>query len=449
MYIEPVFQRADINPISARLQREEEPIIKALSVIDSLDRGNRFNIGLDHEIAAKQLELVHGILEREESDRDLHSLRDLFLTEIGQIREDYIHNFKGLIGAKDQVFSNEGYLIPTDSEEAKQRVLEDYTNKLDQRLDYYRNSFSIQEDTDLRATAEKLTRYVTGRREEFETIQDQQTELSMTYLDMQQRLAPIISAIKKEINEARSNEPMNLYHACYLGQLEAVDRFIKEGRAWYSFVKSRVNEPEKGGHGFRALDYAAYQGDVRIVNYLLYHKADPNLPDRRGYTPLHWAAQGGYERNARALLRANADVNARGEYERTPLHMASFQGRIRLARLLLSQGGVESNAQTSPEGRSVTALHNAVTTRNRELTISLLSDNRINPHIPSAPFQGQRRGVTPFEMAVCEDFREDEGVVRAFLENPNFYRSNLNLQEVSERAGEIARLHILNYIAHQ
>lgn len=73
-----------------------------------------------------------------------------------------------------------------------------------------------------------------------------------------------------------------------------------------------------------ALHSAAMVNNPEMVQLLLDHGADPNLPGRRGGTPLHWAAWMGAKESAELLIKAGADVNALCvDYQCTPMLWAA------------------------------------------------------------------------------------------------------------------------------
>lgn len=67
--------------------------------------------------------------------------------------------------------------------------------------------------------------------------------------------------------------------------------------------------------GCTALHWAAYQGDILLVNYLLKSGANVNILDKNAMSPLHWGFIRGYKSVLASLLDAGADIfhkNARG-----------------------------------------------------------------------------------------------------------------------------------------
>jgi ankyrin repeat protein len=95
------------------------------------------------------------------------------------------------------------------------------------------------------------------------------------------------------------------------------------------------------------LHAAAYHGDLPMVDLLLRHGADPNIPSGTladeddwspGQTPLIFAAWRGHGPVVLRLMEAGADVNLAGEYDGTALHAAVSGGHADVVRILLQAG---------------------------------------------------------------------------------------------------------------
>lgn len=87
----------------------------------------------------------------------------------------------------------------------------------------------------------------------------------------------------------------------------------------------------------------AQREDVRVLEVLLDHGADPNSPEEGGATPLHAAAQvGAFPSRSLAvtelLIARGADVNARDDLGRTPLHIAVTTNAVDTVKRLLEAG---------------------------------------------------------------------------------------------------------------
>jgi len=75
-------------------------------------------------------------------------------------------------------------------------------------------------------------------------------------------------------------------------------------------------------------------GQIRQALWLLERRADPNLPDARGWTAVHQAASRGNERMMRAVLEAGGDLTRRDNSGDTPMDIAEAMGRGKLAALM-------------------------------------------------------------------------------------------------------------------
>jgi hypothetical protein len=108
---------------------------------------------------------------------------------------------------------------------------------------------------------------------------------------------------------------------------------------------------------YTPLAYAAYQGNDRVVRYLLERGARVNIDARNGQTyvntPLMMAAIQGNEHIARALLRAGADADIRVIGGHTASELAAKYRHAALARLLQC---AERHAAYSLSGECVALL---------------------------------------------------------------------------------------------
>jgi len=59
------------------------------------------------------------------------------------------------------------------------------------------------------------------------------------------------------------------------------------------------------------LHYAAWNGHLSVVEYLVNQKADINAKNKNNWTPLHYAAQNGHLSVVEYLVNQKADINAK------------------------------------------------------------------------------------------------------------------------------------------
>ena len=97
-----------------------------------------------------------------------------------------------------------------------------------------------------------------------------------------------------------------------------------------------VNSVEAGG--FSALHFAAFGGDVPMIEMLVGFKADLNLLNYDKNTPLMLAAKVNQCDAIRVLLDAGADVNACGNKGSTACHQAASMGHEKALDLLVNRG---------------------------------------------------------------------------------------------------------------
>jgi ankyrin repeat protein len=82
-----------------------------------------------------------------------------------------------------------------------------------------------------------------------------------------------------------------------------------------------------------------YDTEGKCIEYLIQHKADPFVKDRRGFTPLHYAMAGGNIAGVSRLLGVieNSTIFQQADMpDVTPLHLAAKLGNINVMRAILS-----------------------------------------------------------------------------------------------------------------
>ncbi|KAI3318901.1 hypothetical protein HD806DRAFT_511251 [Xylariaceae sp. AK1471] len=145
-------------------------------------------------------------------------------------------------------------------------------------------------------------------------------------------------------------------------------------------VEYRLDKP--GAEG-TALQLAAHQRQIAVLDALIQRRADVNA--RRGLhgTALYASAAIGDENGVRRLLKAKAKANGTEDGELgSPLHAAAYAGHETVVQVLLNEGGVPVDHEAGPFG---TALQAASALR-KHTTIKLLLDMNADPNIVSGCF---------------------------------------------------------------
>ena len=164
---------------------------------------------------------------------------------------------------------------------------------------------------------------------------------------------------------------MDLWTACYEGNLERLRQLIQDGQdvnttqgdifgtttplmlaAEEGHVQV-VRELIRAGANVNAKDYrkqtalhkASWRGHSSVVTTLSEAGANLNGQDEYGMTPLMWAAEGGYDQVVCELIRAGANVSATSSDQwfgsaagSTALHFAAKNNRIKCGVLLVEAG---------------------------------------------------------------------------------------------------------------
>ena len=127
---------------------------------------------------------------------------------------------------------------------------------------------------------------------------------------------------------------LGLHEATALGRPEDVSAQLDAGAA----IEMRSSD------GFTPLQYAAFFGQISVVELLLERGADANAvaENPMKVQPLHSAATIGSVEICRRLLEAGADVNGRQQLGYTPLMSAALRGNDLLVRLFLDHGADRS-----------------------------------------------------------------------------------------------------------
>ncbi|MFP3033743.1 MAG: ankyrin repeat domain-containing protein [Wolbachia sp.] len=128
---------------------------------------------------------------------------------------------------------------------------------------------------------------------------------------------------------------------------------VREGK--FNVVKHLIDSKKadvkvSDNYGNTLLHWAAFNGRLKIVEYLIEKGADVNVKERNGFAPLHLAVQGGnnilftlsapnkHLKIVEYLIGKDADLEAIDNDERTPLHLAVEGSNFNTTRLLIEKG---------------------------------------------------------------------------------------------------------------
>jgi ankyrin repeat protein len=196
-------------------------------------------------------------------------------------------------------------------------------------------------------------------------------------------------------------------------EVEAFLRLARAGdvdacRSLLQANKALVNSIEAGGYA--ALHFAAFRGQIALIQVLHEFGCDLNPVNYDGNTPLMLAAKMGQNDAISLMVRLGADVNFKGHKHSTAAHQAVLMGHMHTLHLLKDLGAQLVTEQPTEQG---TLLHWAA--QNGEVNIAgeLIYDFGLPIDAVDA------HGGTPLFMAI---FAKKSELVQFLLEhgaNPN------------------------------
>ncbi|XP_047050536.1 ankyrin repeat, PH and SEC7 domain containing protein secG-like [Lolium rigidum] len=133
-------------------------------------------------------------------------------------------------------------------------------------------------------------------------------------------------ASKVDLRGAKDGKGITALHLAALkGYLETC-RFLVE--------ESGIDVNSVSKTGATPMSYAAREGNVQVMRYLLDRGGDPAMPDERGSTPLHRAAVHGHCEAVRLLLSTGVPVDP-VDHRGAPLHLAASNDHVEVVKVLL------------------------------------------------------------------------------------------------------------------
>ena len=131
----------------------------------------------------------------------------------------------------------------------------------------------------------------------------------------------LLDSPKLDVNQASAQGETALMMAAFRGQTDLAKRLIERGAA--------VNRA-----GWTPLHYAATNGHVEMIRYLMSQRADINASSPNESTPLMMAAMYGSDEGVDALLAAGADPTKKNQLGLTAADFADKAQRDRVAKKL-------------------------------------------------------------------------------------------------------------------
>ena len=155
-----------------------------------------------------------------------------------------------------------------------------------------------------------------------------------------------------------------LHRAAFMNSYELVSVLIEEmsKRVGEDRISKFVNKPTD--HGFRAIHYASYKGNVDAIKLLMTYGADVHMKTKKGLNVLHLAAQGDQPSSLVYFMeKFKFNFNAEDRYGSTILHWACFAGAEYVFDLIISNYS-QSLDLNKQDKEGLTPLHLSVISGN-------------------------------------------------------------------------------------
>jgi cytohesin len=140
-----------------------------------------------------------------------------------------------------------------------------------------------------------------------------------------------------------------LHYAARNGHVEMLEWLVGQG----------VDVTVLDKHGATALHFAAQKGHVEAIKWLVHRGTDPSAVDEAKSSALHWAAKEGQVIAVNCLVKEGASVASVDENGATALHWAASNGQVAVVLCLVAKEGV---SLTATDNTGATALHFAART---------------------------------------------------------------------------------------
>ena len=185
-------------------------------------------------------------------------------------------------------------------------------------------------------------------------------------------------------------------------------------------LKKWIDLKEKGQSGFAAIHFAAFNGNLKMLNDLIKLGANVNAMNPQGMNVLHVSAQGDQPAAMHYFIEQfNMDINIQDEKRSTPLHWAAFSAN-ELALSYILAWGANVNAQ---DFKGLTPLHLGVLASEQSQSTRLIrhllikgSDIRIKDkkNRTAYDYAAEKIGSPAWKESVCKILRESNSENKKF-----------------------------------
>ncbi|XP_045520219.1 protein phosphatase 1 regulatory subunit 16A isoform X1 [Pieris brassicae] len=184
-----------------------------------------------------------------------------------------------------------------------------------------------------------------------------------------------------------------------------------------------LDEP-RDSQGATLLHIASANGYLKVVEFLLEHRASSDVMDHDMWQPVHAAACWGHLEVLELLVQYGADLNVRNKHDETPADICEEgEMRARITRLAAEQEEVRRRAASGAGDRLKTARRSSSTASTSRVRSVRRTSLREKQMAAKADARGEARLRETFDSAVDD---ECQGLTNGVDNDPNTSLSDIN-----------------------
>ena len=157
----------------------------------------------------------------------------------------------------------------------------------------------------------------------------------------------------------------------------ALDKFYRNFDKLSKAVKSKMNFNIKDKEGCKAFHFAAWNGNMKLFNFLLYVKADFDSQNQNGITPLMLAALKGHKKILSILVKIVPNINKQDNSGNTALHYAVVKENLSIVKIMLERPDIDISLLNKDKQKCIDLTHPNNVIKLKELFIEFSKRNSI------------------------------------------------------------------------
>jgi len=171
-----------------------------------------------------------------------------------------------------------------------------------------------------------------------ELLHQQMEKLRNKFIEEAKRREELVGIVNEKWKSTKAPDfEANIFEAAAKGKITSLIYLLANGTNVDEKYQKDEYDEWGGMMNLTPLHFAAENGHLSIVEYLVNQKADIDAKTSFNETPLHSAVRNGHLSVVEYLVNQKADINAKDEYDSIPLHLAAINGHLSVVEYLVNQ----------------------------------------------------------------------------------------------------------------